>query len=62
MIVLKERLDREKCIVLLREKQEELMSMYDGLKLEIANIPKDYVPEDSLVGIRMDEYLKKHDL
>ena len=36
--------------------------MYDGLKLEIGNIPKDFVPADTLVGARMDEYLKKHNL
>lgn len=43
-------------------KQEEMMPMYDGLKLEIANIPKDFVPADSERGLRMDEYLKKHNL
>ena len=43
-------------------KQEEMMSMYDGLKLEIANIPENYVPEDTEVGLRMDEYLQKHNL
>ena len=42
--------------------QEELISMYDGLKLEIGNIPKDFVPTDSERGLRMDEYLKKHNL
>ena len=43
-------------------KQEDMMSMYDGLKLEIGNIPQDYTPEDTPVGLRMDEYLKNHNL
>ena len=43
-------------------KQEELMPMYNGLKLEIGNIPKDFAPVDSERGLRMDEYLKKHNL
>ena len=38
------------------------MPMYDSLKLEIANIPKDFVPADSERGLCMDEYLKKHNL
>ena len=36
--------DNSKILALTGMKQEELLSMYDGLKLEIANIPKDYVP------------------
>ena len=43
-------------------KQEELMTMYDGLKLEISNIPKDYVPVEGDISKRMDEYLEAHDL
>ena len=43
-------------------KQEEMISMYDGLKLEIGNIPKNFVPVDSERGLRMDEYLKEHNL
>ena len=42
--------------------QEDMMPMYDGLKLEIGNIPADYVPKDTEVGLRMDEYLKAHNL
>ncbi len=54
--------DNSKVLALTGLKQEELMPMYDGLKLEIGNIPKHYVPEDTPVGIRMDEYIKNHDL
>lgn len=54
--------DNSKVLALTGLKQEELMPMYDGLKLEIGNIPKDYVPKDTPVDIRMDEYIKKHNL
>ena len=54
--------DNSKILALTGMKQDELLSMYDGLKLEIANIPKDYVPEDTEVGRRMDEYIKEHGL
>ncbi len=54
--------DNSKVLALTGLKQEELMPMYDGLKLEISNIPKDYIPADTEVGIRMDEYLKEHNL
>jgi len=54
--------DNSKVLALTGLKQEELISMYDGLKLEIANIPSDFVPTDTPVGIRMDEYLKAHNL
>ena len=54
--------DNSKVLALTGLKQEEMMPMYDGLKLEIANIPKDFVPADSERGLRMDEYLKKHNL
>ena len=54
--------DNSKVLALTGLKQEELTSMYDGLKLEIANIPEGYVPVDTEVGIRMDAYLKEHDL
>jgi len=54
--------DNSKILALTGMKQEELMPMYDGLKLEIGNIPKDYIPADTLVGQRMDEYLKAHNL
>lgn len=54
--------DNSKVLALTGLKQEELISMYDGLKLEIGNIPKDFVPKDTAVGVRMDEYLKSHGL
>lgn len=54
--------DNSKVLALTGLKQEKLVSMYDGLKLEIGNIPKDYVPRDTPVGIRMDEYIKNHNL
>ena len=54
--------DNSKVLALTGLKQEDMMSMYDGLKLEISNIPKDYVPVNGEVGIRMDEYLKEHNL
>jgi hypothetical protein len=54
--------DNSKVLALTGLKQEEMMPMYDGLRLEIANIPKDFVPADSERGLRMDEYLKKHNL
>ena len=54
--------DNSKVLALTGLKQENMMPMYEGLKLEIGNIPKDFVPEDTEVGIRMDEYLKKHNL
>ena len=54
--------DNSKVLALTGLKQEELISMYDGLKFEIGNIPKDFVPADSERGLRMDEYLKKHNL
>jgi len=54
--------DNSKILALTGMKQDELMPMYDGLKLEIGNIPKDHVPFDTEVGLRMDEYLKEHNL
>jgi len=54
--------DNSKVLALTGLKQEELISMYDGLKLEIGNIPEDFVPTDSERGLRMDEYLKEHNL
>ena len=52
--------DNSKVLALTGLKQEDMMPMYDGLKLEIGNIPKDYVPEDTKIGLRMDEYIKNH--
>ena len=54
--------DNSKILSLTGMKQEELTPMYEGLKLEIENIPTDFVPTDTPVGLRMDEYLEKHGL
>ncbi|MBQ8758966.1 MAG: NAD-dependent epimerase/dehydratase family protein [Clostridia bacterium] len=54
--------DNSKVLKLTGLKQEELISMYDGLKLEIGNIPKNYTAKNDAVGVRMDEYLAKHNL
>lgn len=54
--------DNSKILSLTGMRQEELTTMYDGLKFEIGNIPSDFVPVDTELGLRMDEYLKKHGL
>lgn len=54
--------DNSKVLALTGLKQEEMMPMYDGLKLEIGNIPSHYVPDDGEIGKRMDAYLKEHNL
>lgn len=54
--------DNSKVLAVTGMKQEELMPIYDGLKLEISRIPKDYVPVDDERGVRMDQYLKEHNL
>ena len=54
--------DNSKILKLTGLKQEELMSMYDGLKLEIANIPDGYKFAYTETGKRMDAYLEKHGL
>lgn len=54
--------DNSKILKLTGLKQEELMPMYDALKLEIGNIPAGYRPAESETDQRMDEYLKKHGL
>ncbi|MBQ8357672.1 MAG: NAD-dependent epimerase/dehydratase family protein [Clostridia bacterium] len=52
--------DNSKVLALTGLRQEELMPMYEGLKLEIGNIPKGYTPPESPVNVRMDEYLEKN--
>ncbi len=52
--------DNSKILKLTGLKQEDMMSIYDGLKLEISNIPKDYEPFQMPSGVRMDEYLKNN--
>ena len=54
--------DNSKVLALTGLKQEDMMPMYEGLKLEIGNIPSDYVPEDTDIGLRMDEYIRKNNL
>ena len=54
--------DNSKVLALTGLRQEDMISLYDGLKLEIGNIPSDYTPIDTEVGLRMDAYLEKHDL
>lgn len=54
--------DNSKVLALTGIKQEELLPLFDGLKMEIENIPKDYVPAANDRDERMDEYLKKHGL
>ncbi|MBQ8849772.1 MAG: NAD-dependent epimerase/dehydratase family protein [Clostridia bacterium] len=54
--------DNSKVLALTGMKQEELMPMYDGLKMEISRIPKDYTPPQSERGCRMDEYLKNNNM
>ena len=60
LAILRRITDNSKVLALTGLKQEDMMPMYDGLKLEIGNIPKDYVPEDTKIGLRMDEYIKNH--
>ena len=54
--------DNSKVLKLTGLKQEDLMPMYEGLKMEIGNIPKGYVPKDSERGLAMDAYIKEHNL
>lgn len=54
--------DNSKVLSLTKLRQEELIPMFDGLKTEIDNIPKDYIPEETPIGIRMDEYIRKNNL
>lgn len=54
--------DNSKVLKAVGMKQEELMPLYDGLKLEIANTPADYIPPETSIGKRMDEYLKERNL
>jgi nucleoside-diphosphate-sugar epimerase len=54
--------DNSKILALTGMKQEELMPMYEGLKLEIGNIPEGYNPPDTEFDIRMDEYIERNGL
>ncbi len=54
--------DNSKVLALTGLSQDDMIPMFEGLKKEIGNIPEDYVPRDTPVGLRMDEYLKKNGL
>jgi len=54
--------DNSKVLALTGLRQEDMMPLYDGLKLEISRIPTDYAPIPNERDARMDEYLKKHNL
>ncbi len=54
--------DNSKVLALTGLKQEELIPMYEGLKLEISKIPEGYEFPETPVSVRMDEYLKTHNL
>lgn len=54
--------DNSKILELTGLKQEELMPLKEGLKMEIRNIPRGYIPPKNPIGERMDEYLKRKGL
>ncbi|MBQ9784909.1 MAG: NAD-dependent epimerase/dehydratase family protein [Clostridia bacterium] len=54
--------DNSKVLALTGLRQEDMTPLYEGLKKEIANTPKDIVLCDTAVGLRMDAYLKEHNL
>jgi len=43
-------------------KQDDLIPLYDGLKLEISRCPRDYKWPASDRNVRMDAYLAEHGL
>ena len=56
-------IDNSKVLEVTGLKQSDFMSLYDGLKLELSNLPRDTVWERDLeVFARMDEYIEKHGL
>ena len=52
-------IDNAKILKIAGMKQEELMPLYDGLKNELAALPKDAFQTPGDTGRRMDEYLAK---
>ena len=54
--------DNSKMLAATGLKQEEFISLYDGLKMMIAAIPEGYVFPDNSVDGRMDAYLAAHNL
>ena len=53
--------DNSKILKLTGLKQEDMMPLKEGLKMEIANIPKGYIPQRNPIGERMDTYLEKRE-
>ena len=51
--------DNSKILKLTGLKQEEMLPLKEGLKMEIGNIPTGYIPTSNVIGERMDTYLKK---
>lgn len=51
--------DNSKILKLTGLKQEDMMPLKKGLEMEIANIPKGYVPQSNPIGERMDAYLQQ---
>ena len=54
--------DNSKVLSITGIKQEELITMYEGLKKEIENIPKNFTPYDTEIGLRMDKYIEEKGL
>jgi len=54
--------DNSKMLAVTGLKQEEFMTLYDALKMMIAAVPENYEFPETQVGIRMDAYLKEHNL
>jgi hypothetical protein len=49
--------DNRKVLEFTGMKQEELMPLYDSLKLMVEAVPEDFVFPETDISIRMDEYL-----
>ncbi len=55
--------DNSKVLALTGLRQEDMMPLFDGIRMEIENIPKTYTPPSvNKIGERMDEYLEKNGL
>lgn len=54
--------DNSKVLNVTGMKQEELMPLYDSLKLMIEAVPEGYEFPETDISIRMDEYLKENNL
>ena len=51
-------IDNSKILNVTGMKQSELMPLYDGLKLVLCELPRDYVFAPTTQNDRMDEYIK----